>query len=149
MRTLLAGDGEGVCSGVAEGDTDGSGEIEADGDSPGAGDGVGLTDSCASATEAKVAIASTKMAFVVMSRKGETSLIVSMRCLCQQFERFDSLASQWLSLKVSGPSRRFPGCPILNCTRNDRAKHSIASSRSAKYCVAIRSHAETLHRHYV
>ena len=49
MRTLLAGEGEGVCSGVGEGGTDCSGEIEGEGDSPGVGEGVGVGDSCAAA----------------------------------------------------------------------------------------------------
>ena len=47
IRTLLAGDGEGVCSGVGEGDTDCSAEIEGEGDSPGVGEGVGVGDACA------------------------------------------------------------------------------------------------------
>ena len=49
MRTLLAGEGEGVCSGVGEGGTDCSGEIDGEGDSPGVGEGVGVGDSCAAA----------------------------------------------------------------------------------------------------
>jgi len=53
MRTLLAGEGEGVCSGVGEGGTDCSGEIEGEGDSPDAGEGVGVGDSCAAAVAAK------------------------------------------------------------------------------------------------
>lgn len=52
MRTLLAGEGEGVCSGVAEG-TGCSGEIEGEGDSPGAGEGVGVGDSSAAAIATK------------------------------------------------------------------------------------------------
>ena len=68
IRTLLAGEGEGVCSGVGEGGTDCCGEIE------GEGDGVG--DSCASAKEDKMAIANARLAFVVMSSEVETSLTV-------------------------------------------------------------------------
>ena len=49
MRTLLAGDNEGLCSAVGEDDTDCSGEIEGDRDSC----GVGLGDSCAGALAAK------------------------------------------------------------------------------------------------
>ena len=49
MRTLLAGEGEGVCSGVGEGGVDCSGEIEGEGDSPGVCEGVGAGDSCAAA----------------------------------------------------------------------------------------------------
>ena len=51
IRTLLAGEGEGVCSGVGEGGTDCSGEIDRGGDSP--GDGVGVGDSCAAAIATK------------------------------------------------------------------------------------------------
>ena len=53
MRTLLAGEGEGVCSSVGEGGTDCSGEIEGEGDSPDAGEGVGVGDSCAAAIATK------------------------------------------------------------------------------------------------
>lgn len=53
IRTLLAGEGEGVCSGVGEGGTDCSGEIEGEGDSPGIGEGVGVGDSCAVAIATK------------------------------------------------------------------------------------------------
>jgi len=53
MRTLLAEEGDGVCSGVGEGGTDSSGEIDADGDAPSVGEGVGLGDSCAVAIAAK------------------------------------------------------------------------------------------------
>src|SRR4030095_13976901 len=49
MRTLLAGEGEGVSSTVGESGTDSSGEIEGEGDSPNFGVGVGVGDSCASA----------------------------------------------------------------------------------------------------
>ncbi len=49
IRTLLAGEGEGVCSVVGEGGTDCSGEIDGEGDSPGVGEGVGVDDSCAAA----------------------------------------------------------------------------------------------------
>ena len=53
MRTLLAEEGDGVCSGVGEGGTDCSGEIEGEGDSPGVGEGVGVGDSCAAAIATK------------------------------------------------------------------------------------------------
>ena len=76
MRTLLAGDGEGVCSGVGEGTIDCSGEIAGEGDSPGIGEGVGVGDSCASAKEHKMTIANARLAFVVMSSEVETSLTV-------------------------------------------------------------------------
>ena len=76
IRTLLAGEGDGVCSGVGEGGTDCSGEIDGAGDSPGVGEGVGVGDSCASAKEDKMAIANARLAFVVMSSEVETSLTV-------------------------------------------------------------------------
>ena len=76
MRTLLAGDGEGICSGVGEGGTNCSGEIEGEADSPGVGEGVGVGDSCASAKEDKMAIANARLALVVMSSEVETSLAV-------------------------------------------------------------------------
>ena len=47
IRTLLAVEGEGVCSGVAEASTDWSGELEGEGDSIGVGEGAGVGDSCA------------------------------------------------------------------------------------------------------
>ena len=53
IRTFLAGEGEGVCSGVGEGGTDCSGEIEGEGDPPGVGEGFGVDDSCAAAVATK------------------------------------------------------------------------------------------------
>ena len=53
IRTLLAGEDEGVCSGVGEGGTDCSGEIEGEGDSADVGEGVGVGDSCAAAIATK------------------------------------------------------------------------------------------------
>jgi len=53
MRTLLAGEGDGVCSGVGEGGTDCSGELEGEGDSAGVAEGVGVVDSCAAAIATK------------------------------------------------------------------------------------------------
>jgi hypothetical protein len=53
IRALLAGEGEGVCSGVGEGGTDRSGEIDGKGDSPGVSEGVGVGDSCAAAIATK------------------------------------------------------------------------------------------------
>jgi hypothetical protein len=54
MRTLLTGEGEGVCSEEGEGNIDCSGEIEGEGDSPGVGEGIGVGDPCAAAIAAKV-----------------------------------------------------------------------------------------------
>ena len=55
MRTLRADEAGGVCSGMGGGVVDSSGEIERAGDSSGAVKGVGVGDSCAAATEAKIA----------------------------------------------------------------------------------------------
>src|SRR5436190_9378436 len=49
IRTFLAGEGEGVCSGAGEVGTDCSGEIDGEGDSPGVAEAVGVGDSCAAA----------------------------------------------------------------------------------------------------
>ena len=49
IRTLLAGEGEGVCSGVGEGGTVCSGEIDGEGDTS----GVGVGDSCAAVIATK------------------------------------------------------------------------------------------------
>ena len=53
IRTLLAGEGEGVCSGLGQGGTDCSGEIDGEGDSPGVGEGIGVGDSCAAVIATK------------------------------------------------------------------------------------------------
>ena len=73
IRTPLAGEGEGVCSGVSEGTFDCSGEIDEKGDSPSVGEGVGLGDSCASAKEDKMPIAKARLTFVVTLSELETS----------------------------------------------------------------------------
>jgi hypothetical protein len=75
IRTLLAGEGEGACSGVGEGDIDCSGETEGEGDSRGVGEGVGVGGSCASATD-KMAIVNARVSLVIMSSGVETSLTV-------------------------------------------------------------------------
>ena len=49
IRTLLAGEGEAVCSGLGEGSRVCSGEIDGEGDSSGVGEAVGAGDSCAAA----------------------------------------------------------------------------------------------------
>ncbi len=72
MRTVLAGEAEGVCSGAGGVVTD-SGEIRGEGDSPGIAGEVGVGDSCAAATEAKVATRNAKLIFLVMSSEVETS----------------------------------------------------------------------------
>jgi hypothetical protein len=76
MRTLFAGEGEGVCSGVGDGGTVCSGEIDDEGGSPTIGEGVGVGDSCPSAKEDKIMITNERMALVVISSRVETSLTV-------------------------------------------------------------------------
>ena len=49
MRTLLAGEGEGVCSGVGDGAVDCSGTIAGEGDSSEGGEGIGMGEACAAA----------------------------------------------------------------------------------------------------
>ena len=73
MRTVLAGEAEGVRSGAEGVVTDSSGEIRGEGDSPGIAGEVGVGDSCAATTEAKVATRNTKLIFLVMSSEVETS----------------------------------------------------------------------------
>jgi hypothetical protein len=73
MRTVLAGEAEGVCSGAGVVVTDSSGEIRGEGDSAGIAVEVGVGESCAAATEAKVATRNAKFIFLVMSSKVETS----------------------------------------------------------------------------
>ena len=55
MRTLRAGGGEGVCSGLGEGAIGCCGEIAGERDSTGVGEGVGVGDSCAAAIATKMA----------------------------------------------------------------------------------------------
>ena len=76
MRTLLAGEDEGVSSGAGGGGTECSGKIEGEGDSPSIGEGVGGGDSCANAKEDKNAIANARLTLVVMSSGVEISLTV-------------------------------------------------------------------------
>ena len=73
MRTVLAGEPEGVCSGVGRVVRDSFGEIRGEGDSRGIAEDVGVGDSCAAATEAKVATRNAKLIFLVMSSEVETS----------------------------------------------------------------------------
>ena len=53
IRTLLAAEGEDVCSELGESDADCSGEMEGEGDSPSVGEGVGGADSCAAPVATK------------------------------------------------------------------------------------------------
>lgn len=53
IRTLLAGEGEGVCSGLGEAVVDCSGEIDGEEDSSVVAEGIGVGDSCAAAIATK------------------------------------------------------------------------------------------------
>ena len=53
MRTLLAGEGEAVCSAVGDDAVEPSGKTEGKGDSSLLGQGVGVDDSCAAAIRRK------------------------------------------------------------------------------------------------
>ena len=55
MRTLLAGEGGGVCSDVGEDAVERSGETEGKGDCSLVGEGIGVGDSCAAAIRRKAA----------------------------------------------------------------------------------------------
>ena len=96
MRTVLAGEAEGVCSGAGVVVTDSSGEIKGEGDPPGIAEEVGVGDSCAAATEAKVATRNAKLIFLVMSSEVETSrtlpkkyreILLSLRIKLQRGKR--------------------------------------------------------------
>ena len=75
IRTFLAGEGDGVCSGVGEGGTDCSGEIDGEGDSPGVGEGVGVGDSCAAAIATKATQESKVRMLKRRSAIGDLSII--------------------------------------------------------------------------
>jgi hypothetical protein len=75
IRTLLAGEAEGVCAGTGAGVGGSSGEMEWERDSSTVGEGIGVGDSCAKATDARTIISNAKVSLVVMSSEVETSLI--------------------------------------------------------------------------
>ena len=75
MRTLLAGEGEGVCSDAGVGVRDSIGMGDKEGDSSSVAEGVGVWNSCASAAEAKNTVRIAVLTFVVMSSGAETSRI--------------------------------------------------------------------------
>ena len=118
MRTLRAGELEGVSSGAGGGVVDSFGEIERAGDSSGGAEGVGVGDSCAAPTETKIAVRSAKLTLVVMSSEVETS-----RTFSENIQRF------------------------LDFARNDKwPRCKIASSGLEKGCRAIHSRAKILRR---
>jgi hypothetical protein len=79
MRTLLAGDAEGVCSATGDGVTDSAGEMDNSGDSPGIGEGDGVGDSWAATAEIDATSAkSATLICLVMSTEVETSLAVGI-----------------------------------------------------------------------
>ena len=61
MRTLLAGDVEGICSAAGEGTTDCSGDLDGTEDSSGVGKVLDLGDSCAAATWSTAEMTQAKM----------------------------------------------------------------------------------------
>ena len=67
MRTFLAGEADGACSGEGGGVTDSAGEIEKTGDSSMIADGVGVGDSCAKAIDARNVVRIVVFVFIVMS----------------------------------------------------------------------------------
>ena len=119
MRALRKGAGEGVSAEAEEGITDCSGEIAGEACSP-VIEAVGSGDSCASATETKMADRSAKLTVVVMSSEAETS-----RTFSKNIERF------------------------LDFARNDKwPRCNIATLRLAKDCRAIRSRTKIRHRQH-
>ena len=118
IRTLLAVEGKGVCSGVAGDAIVCSGENEGEEDSSGVGEGVGVGDSCASAKEDKMAIATARLKRAERSR--DISNCLNEARSTSKIERFDSLASHSLSLWPSRPSRGFPVDRFFDFVRNDR-----------------------------
>jgi len=76
-RTLLAGKAEGVCTGAGEAVMVSSGDIERAGDASGVDDTTGFGDSCAVATEAKIATRNAKLIFVVISSEVRVCCVIS------------------------------------------------------------------------
>jgi hypothetical protein len=72
---LLAGEGEGICSGVSEGVKDCWGEIVGEVDSSDIEGGTGVGDSCAKTAQARNSARIAKLLILVMSSGVETSLI--------------------------------------------------------------------------
>src|SRR6476661_601279 len=118
MRTLRADEAEGVCSGMGGGVVDSSDEIESAGDSSGAAEGGGVGDSCAAATEAKIANRSAKRTLVVMSSEVETSRTFSENIPRLTRSSPDSLAA---TLAAQPSMSLVPLAPFLDFARNDRS----------------------------
>src|SRR5262249_5866766 len=130
IRTLLAGEGEGVCSDVGEGTIECSGEIEGEGASTGIGEGVGVGDSCAIVTEDNIAIAKTRLTLVFMSSatRDVSSSLNAGSPSPSNIERFVSLASRSLSLWPSRPSCSFPAARFSTSLGMTEAKHNNIAS---------------------
>ena len=79
MRTFLAGEAEGVCTGGAGGVTDSAGEIDKAGDSPVIADGVGVGVSWAKTTDARNAIRIAVFVFIVMSSAAQRNRRIPRR----------------------------------------------------------------------
>jgi len=145
-RTLLADEAEGVCTGAGEAVPDSSGEIERAGDSSGVADTTGLGDSCAVATEAKMATRNVKLIFVVISSEVRLCRVISFS---QDVERLTRLSPDSLAATLAAqPSMSLiPFAPFLDFARNDKwPRCNSASSRLEKGYRAIRSCAGILHR---
>src|SRR5438094_10245206 len=72
MRTLRAGELEGVSSGAGGGVVDSFGEIERAGDSSGGAAGVGVGDCCAAPTETKITVRIANLNLDIMWSEVET-----------------------------------------------------------------------------
>lgn len=72
MRTLLAGEGEGVWFDVGNGVADSIGETEKTGEAASSGVAVGVGDSCAETAEAPNAMTVKILAFAAISPSVET-----------------------------------------------------------------------------
>ena len=130
MRTVLAGEAEGVCSAAGGGVTGSSAEIRGEGDSGGIAEEVGVGDSCAAATEAQMATRNAKLIPLVMSSEVETSRTLPKKVSRDSFPAF---AQSYYGASDFAPDDKWPRC-------------SSANSHLEKGCRAIRSRAEIPHR---
>ena len=79
MRTLLAGDTDGVCSATGDGVADSAGEIDNSGNASVIGEGGGVGDSWAATAEINATSAKSEtLICFVMSTEVETSLAVGI-----------------------------------------------------------------------
>src|SRR6266446_1917719 len=99
IRTLLAGEAEGVCGGTGAGVRGSSGEIEGERDSSTVGEGIGVGDSCAKAADAQMAIRNAKLTLVVMSSDVERSLT-----FLREYREIPRLRSERQELDIVAPA---------------------------------------------